>query len=193
MSLTNCCPFPPLPPHTPTGTNKQPCTMFARGQELMAGFKLNSIYLEGHQWQLRTHCNFFAHHHSSLPWKTNIFPSWGSLPKKTQIPGEKVTARYPKRNQKKQYENNYVTISLTEPRSFLAYLIITKPVITQKHTLSDDLSVWLRYKHYLLLMLSGSGKGNVNHVLPPNGLWRITTFQRLTRRRRRESNYVVMG
>lgn len=67
MSLTNYCPFPLPHPHTLTGTNRQPCTTLARGQELMAGFKLNFIYLEGYQWLLRTHCNFTAHHHSSLP------------------------------------------------------------------------------------------------------------------------------
>lgn len=65
MSLTNCCPPPPT--HTPTGTNRQPGTTLARGQELMAGFKLNFTYLEGHQWQLRTYCDFSTHHHSSLP------------------------------------------------------------------------------------------------------------------------------
>lgn len=85
MSLTNYCPSPPPPPPSPRHPLEQTGNLvppLARGQELMAGFKLNFTYLEGHQRQLRTHCNFSTHHHSPPPWKTNIFPSWHSLPKK---------------------------------------------------------------------------------------------------------------
>lgn len=38
-----------------TATNRQPSTLPARGQQLMAAFKLDFTYLEGSQWRLKTH------------------------------------------------------------------------------------------------------------------------------------------
>lgn len=136
----------------------------------MAGFKLHFTYLEGHQWQLRTRCNFSTHHHSSLPWKTNTFPSLHSLPKKLRCQETRWQLDDPK-----ETTRNHITASQSQSRSLLGYVIVTKPQPLRKRA------------HYVPLYLSGcrrsttscwcSGKGNV--VMRQKGLERTTTFQGL--------------
>lgn len=136
MSLTNYCPSPLSTPRAPTGTARPPCTTLARGQELTAGFILNFTYLEdiSGSWG---HCHFSVHHHASPPRKPNAFPSLHSLPKKLRCQ-EKKGDRWttPKETIWKQSDRSSTELV----RTFLVYLIIAKPVITQKHTRSDDLS-----------------------------------------------------
>lgn len=53
----------------------------------------------------------------------------------SQMPGENVTDGPKEAILKSSYD------SITDLLKVFSYLIITKPVVTQKHTLSDDLSL----------------------------------------------------